>query len=212
MVDGAMSSCGQVPPEPLLRAIASWQDRRAHAERIQRAVDMMTRLITDLLDLAKIEAGRLELQRRREQLHELIDEALVLFRPLAHAKQIEIIEPHMDPCSALIDRERMLQVLSNLIVNAVKFTPKGGRINVETRRTDGEQRVTISDTGPGISDEIRKHVFNRYWQSPGASQTSGSGLGLYIAKGIVEAHGGRIWVERAMSGGAQFTFAIPCFD
>ena len=179
---------------------------------MQRTAEMMNGLITDLLDLAKIEADRFELHTRLEQLHELVDEALIVLGPLALPKKIELVHERIDSCAAQVDRKRMFQVLSNLIGNAVQHTPEGGKIAVETRRTDDEQWVAISDMGPGIPQEVIKHVFDRYWQSPAASRTDGSGLGLYITKGIVVAYGSRIWVERATHGGARFTFAIPCTD
>jgi chemotaxis family two-component system sensor kinase Cph1 len=185
---------------------------RATTERIQRAVDRMNALITDLLDLGRIEAGRFELQLRRESVNEIIDEALVIMRPLAETKRITIEEAHLGSGDARVDRERIFQVLSNLIGNAVKFTPDGGRITVETTRVASELWVSVADTGPGIEEEAMKHVFDRYWQAPRSQRPTGSGLGLYIAKGVVEAHGGRIWVERAAVGGAKFTFAIPCIE
>jgi len=180
---------------------------RAASERIQRAVDRMNAMITDLLDLAKIEAGRFELQRRPEEIREVIDEAIAMIRPLAEAKRIAI-ETATDSCSAQLDRERMFQVLSNILGNAVKFTPEAGRITVTTKRIAGELWITIADSGPGIPEDAREQVFDRYWQVPRAKRRTGSGLGLFIAKGIVEAHGGRIWVDRAPSGGASFTVAL----
>ncbi len=185
---------------------------RASAERIQRAVDRMNSLITDLLDLAKIEAGRFSLQRRQEHLRDLIEEALVIVHPLAEAKHIEIASELLDSCAVHVDRERMFQVFSNIIGNAIKFTPDGGTITVVTQQVAGELWISIADTGPGIAEEAMKHVFDRYWQAPRSQRATGSGLGLYIARGIVEAHGGRIWVERAPSGGAKFTFTIACCE
>jgi two-component system, chemotaxis family, sensor kinase Cph1 len=207
----------QLQTAKLLRSSVPEQDDAARglrsvAESVQRSADMMSGLITDLLDLAKIEAGRFDLETRHEKLHELVDEALILLRPLAQAKKIELVHERIDLCAAHVDRKRMFQVLSNLIGNALQHTPEGGKITVETRRTDDEQWVEVSDTGPGIPQEVIDHVFDRYWQAPAASRATGSGLGLYITKGIVEAHGGRIWVERAMHGGARFTFALPCID
>ncbi len=207
----------QLQTATLLRSTGPEQNEAARgmrsvAESVQRTAEMMSGLITDLLDLAKIEAGRFELETRQEKLHEVIDEALTLLRPLAQAKRIELVHERIDSCAAHVNRKRIFQVLSNLIGNAVQHTPEGGKIAVETRRTEDEQWVAISDTGPGIPQEVIKHVFDRYWQSPTASRATGLGLGLYITKGIVEAHGGRIWVEQAMHGGARFTFALPCID
>lgn len=106
------------------------------------------------------------------------------------------------------DRERIFQVLSNLIGNAIKHTPEGGTIAVHIEPGANEILVTVADTGPGIPTDDLPHVFNRYWQSPRKSR-EGTGLGLYIAKGIIESHGGRIWVESLPGAGARFMFTLP---
>jgi signal transduction histidine kinase len=112
--------------------------------------------------------------------------------------------------SALVsaDRERVLQVLANLIGNALKFTPKGGEIKILANLEPSEVRFTVQDTGPGIPAEHLNHVFDRYWQAKSTAKL-GTGLGLSIAKGIVEAHGGRIWVESPPGSGAAFQFTLP---
>ena len=184
-------------------------------ERIRRSVDRMNALITDLLNLAKLEDGHIELARRDQDVRDLIGEAVSILRPLAEAKRIAIHQEHSDPCGARLDRERMFQVFSNIIGNAIKFTPENGTVTIETQRVDGELRVSVADTGPGVPSEAMPHVFERYWQAPRSDRNagvarSGTGLGLYTAKKLVEAHGGRIWVERAPVGGARFTVAIPC--
>jgi chemotaxis family two-component system sensor kinase Cph1 len=180
---------------------------RGSAERIQRAVDRMNALIHDLLDLAAIEAGRFILHCRPENVRDVVDESLMILRPLADGKHIAIREelgalPRVD-----LDRERLFQVLSNLIGNAVKFTPEGGTITIGTELAGEELLFTISDTGRGITAEQMPYIFDRYWQARN-NQQQGSGLGLYIAKGIVEAHGGRIWVEAPSGGGATFRFTL----
>jgi chemotaxis family two-component system sensor kinase Cph1 len=180
---------------------------RASAERIQRSVDRMNALIHDLLDLAKIEAGRFVVRCQPEASDDMLEEALIVLRPLAETKRIKITHELRGAARVQADRERIFQVLSNLIGNAIKFTPEGGRIDVRTRREDGEVLFTVADTGPGIPEEQLSNVFNRYWQEHRASR-EGSGLGLYIAKGIVEAHGGRIWAENRPGSGAQFKFAL----
>ncbi len=181
---------------------------RAAVDRIQRSVGHMDALIHDLLDLARIEAGRFVLQRQMESLDDMVAEALIILRPLAEAKGIALREETEAGLRVLVDRERIFQVFSNLVGNAIKFTPGGGSITLRASAEAGNALLIVADTGPGLTAEQMSNVFNRYWQ---ASKTGrdGAGLGLYIAKGIVEAHGGRIWAERAEGGGAAFKFTLP---
>jgi two-component system, chemotaxis family, sensor kinase Cph1 len=177
------------------------------ADHIQRAVGRMNTLIRDLLDLGKLEAGRFTLQCARCRMNDLIEESLLILRPLAEAKQITLTSDlRADAVQA--DRDRIFQVLSNLVGNAIKFTPERGRISVRAESVDTEIRVTVSDTGPGIPSDQLANVFDRYWQARRSDQ-EGSGLGLFIAKGIVEAHGGRIWTEAHAGTGATFIFILP---
>jgi two-component system, chemotaxis family, sensor kinase Cph1 len=183
--------------------------RRLHAssERIRRATDHMNTLIHDLLDLAKIEAGRFAVQCRPEDIGEMIGEALIILGPLAEARRLTIEQQLSATTRVLADRERFFQVLSNLIGNAIKFTPEAGRILVRTERDGDELRIEVIDSGPGIPGDQLGQVFNRYWQAQ-RSEREGSGLGLFIAKGIVEAHGGKIWVDAPPGQGAQFKFTL----
>jgi light-regulated signal transduction histidine kinase (bacteriophytochrome) len=181
---------------------------QASTQRIRRAVDHMNTLIHDLLDLARIEAGRFTVHCRSEDVADMIAEALIILRPLAEQKRLTLEERLSPATSVLADRERFFQVLSNVIGNAIKFTPEGGRITVRTEPCGSELCVEIADTGAGIPGDQLAHVFNRYWQAP-RGQREGSGLGLYIAKGIVEAHGGKMWVEAAPGSGACFKFTLP---
>jgi len=177
-------------------------------ERIQRSVDRMVSLIDDLLDLAKIEAGRFALRTQAEPVDAMLEDALALQRPLAEAKGLALrfeVEPDL---RVLADRERLFRVLSNLVGNAIKFTPAGGRVLVRAGASGGDALFAVTDTGPGVAPEDIPRLFDRYWQAP-KKRSEGSGLGLYIAKGIVEAHGGRIWAERADEGGAAFRFTLP---
>jgi light-regulated signal transduction histidine kinase (bacteriophytochrome) len=180
---------------------------RASLDRIQRSVGRMDALIHDLLDLARIEAGRFDVLRRAESLEEMLAEALIILRPLAEAKGVVLDEQAETRVMVLADRERIFQVLSNVVGNAIKFTPTGGRIALRATVERAHAVVSVTDTGPGLSPEQALNVFNRYWQAKTGHE--GSGLGLYIAKGIVEAHGGRIWAERADAGGATFKFTLP---
>ncbi|HEY8550654.1 MAG TPA: ATP-binding protein [Vicinamibacterales bacterium] len=197
----------------LRKSAAAEDDERASRlqtslDRIQRAVGHMNALIHGLLDLARIEAGRFVVERQPASLDELLAEALIVLRPLAEAKGVTLREKIEPGATVLADRERVFQVLSNLVGNAIKFTPSGGTILIRATVDQEHALLTVSDTGPGLTPEQMTQVFNRYWQ---ASRTAreGVGLGLYIAKGIVEAHGGRIWAERAEEGGAAFKFTLP---
>ncbi len=181
---------------------------RASLDRIQRSVGHMDALIHDLLDLARIEAGRFAVQRQIEPLDEMLAEALIILRPLAEAKAVQLEDAIDAGLKVLADRERIFQVLSNVVGNAIKFTPSGGRIVLRASADPGHARVEVTDSGPGLTPEQASQVFNRYWQAAKTAR-EGTGLGLYIAKGIIEAHGGRIWVERPEQGGAAFMFTLP---
>jgi two-component system, chemotaxis family, sensor kinase Cph1 len=184
------------------------QRLRAGVDRIQRAVDRMNALVHDLLDLAKIEAGRFKLRRQPEPVHEIIEEAMVILRPLAEAKRIRLVEDVSQSVLVDVDRERIFQVLSNLVGNAIKFTPEGGRIVLSVAVESTHVLFAVTDTGPGVAPQQAPNLFDRYWQAPGKGH-GGTGLGLYIAKGIVTAHGGQIWFEPASGGGASFQFTLP---
>jgi signal transduction histidine kinase/DNA-binding response OmpR family regulator len=196
-----------------LLEIAPANDRRVQARRqlevIQRSAVRANRLIKDLLDVAKIQAGGLAVDPVAVEVKSLVTEAMESATPLAAAAQLRVscdVSENMP--SVASDRERVLQVFANLIGNAIKFTPKGGEIRILTSLDNGEVRFTIADSGPGIPPEHLNHVFDRYWQAKSTAKL-GTGLGLSIAKGIVEAHGGRIWVESPPGSGAQFNFTLP---
>jgi signal transduction histidine kinase/DNA-binding response OmpR family regulator len=198
-----------------LLEIAPTNDRRVQARRqlevIQRSATRANRLIQDLLDVARIQAGGLAVDPVAVDVHSLVTEAMEAATPLATAAQLRVVtDAPTDLPAVASDRERVLQVFANLIGNAIKFTPKGGEIRILSCVDPGagEARFTVADTGPGIPPEHLDHVFDRYWQAKSTAKL-GTGLGLSIAKGIVEAHGGRIWVESPPGSGAQFNFTLP---
>ena len=196
-----------------LLEIAPANDRRVQARRqlevIQRSAVRANRLIKDLLDVAKIQAGGLAVDPVAVEVKSLVTEAMESATPLAAAAQLRVsCDVNENMPSVASDRERVLQVFANLIGNAIKFTPKGGEIRILTSLDNGEVRFTIADSGPGSPPEHLNHVFDRYWQAKSTAKL-GTGLGLSIAKGIVEAHGGRIWVESPPGSGAQFNFTLP---
>jgi len=194
-------------------------DRFSDAERhalerhalgaVQRAAERMYRLIHDLLEVARADAGRLWIQPAPADPEELLREAVDAHCQVAAAKSITLEATTGGPLpSVLADRERIGQVFSNLIGNALKFTPRGGRVSVRGWRVGTEVRFAVEDTGPGIAGEDQAHVFDRFWQAKNASRL-GTGLGLSIAKAIVEGHGGSIRVESAPGQGSRFEFSVP---
>jgi signal transduction histidine kinase len=159
--------------------------------------------------VARVEAGRLALERYPHDLVRVISEATVMLEPLIAEKSLTLREelPEYLP-RASVDSRRIVQVLENLVSNAVKHTAAGGEIRIHAEATNGEILVSVRDTGSGIPSENLPHLFDRFWQARGARR-GGAGLGLAIAKGIVEAHGGRMWVESELGSGSLFGFAIP---
>lgn len=185
---------------------------RKRVNAILNASDQMTRLISNLLDVARLESGRLKVEPMEETLGAVIHDTLNLFLPLAETKGVSIQEEVSRIDTRVVcDRERIVQVLSNLIGNAIKFTPEGGKICIKCVSKPDAIEISISDTGAGISHESLPHVFDRFWQAKRA-QRAGVGLGLAIAKGIVESHGGKIWVESSSNKGTTFCFTLPTLN
>jgi len=180
---------------------------RGSAERIRRSAIHMKALTDDLLDLASIEAHRFALHLKSVESRELVEEALLAASPLAEAKRITLAKELIDAPRLEADPERIFRVLSNLLGNAIKFTPEGGTITVRAERRGDDLSIAVADTGPGIAADQLPHVFERYWKAQSTSQP-GAGLGLYISSGIVEAHGGKIWAESSAAG-AKLTFILP---
>jgi signal transduction histidine kinase len=184
------------------------QERR-QVEIVRRAADRMNRMIQDLLDVKRMESGRLTTDLIPESPTVLVNDTIDMLRPLAAGSAIRLdtaVEPGLP--HVLADAARIQQVLSNLVGNAVKFTPREGRITVCAESMEGEVRFSVIDTGPGIPAEQLPHIFGRFWQAK-TSDRRGIGLGLAIAKGIVEAHNGRIWVESHVGLGSTFYFTLP---
>ncbi|RKG84991.1 ATP-binding protein [Corallococcus terminator] len=183
---------------------------RRHTDSIRRSVGRMNLLIADLLDLASIDAGTLSIDVRPQTVEELVREARELFEPQATDKGLRFTVD-LEPGRVLrCDKERILQTLGNLLSNAIKFTPPGGSVGLKVEAEAGTRgvRFGVTDTGPGISEEAQSRIFDRYWHAA-QKQREGHGLGLSIAKGIVEGHGGRLWVESAEGRGSTFWFFLP---
>jgi signal transduction histidine kinase len=179
------------------------------AMRIKRYAARMNRLVGDLVDVASLDRGNLAITRTRGDARALIAEAVELFRPAASAKGV-VLETDADAgeLASDFDHGRMLQVLANLITNSIKFTSQGGRIYVRVARGEDELRFSVSDTGSGIPEGMLEAVFERFWQV-GMNDRRGVGLGLYISRCIVEAHGGKIRAESTLGEGSTFVFTLP---
>ena len=184
------------------------QERR-QVEIVRRAADRMNRMIQDLLDVRRMESGRLGMESQTESAASLVNDTVEMLLPLAHGSNIVLdarVADYLLP--VLADAARIQQVLSNLVGNAVKFTPRDGRVTVGAEPIDGGVKFSVTDNGPGIPPDQVPHIFGRFWQAM-PSDRRGIGLGLAIAKGIVEAHGGMIWVESQVGAGSTFYFTLP---
>jgi signal transduction histidine kinase len=173
---------------------------------------LLTRLVTDLHELAQAEAGQLTLVRTPTPISEVIEKAVEILRPQAESKGVALsvdVAPDLPPAD--IDRERIGQVLRNLLNNALAHTPERGTISVSAARENGMIRVTVRDTGEGISAEDLPHVFDRFYRADRsrARQTGGYGLGLAIVRQLVEAHGGAVTVASELGRGSVFAFTVP---
>jgi len=192
----------------------------ATTEKQQKLLGIITeesnRLITlvnTFLDLSKMEAGMMRYEFETSQIEPLIKRAVAEITPLVEAKQIHFESALDGPMPAVrLDPERILQVLRNLMGNAVKFTPKGGQVSVTVKRHDGNLEVSVKDSGPGIPAESLGSIFEKFSQGShaGANHRQGTGLGLAIAKNIITSHGGSIWAESQLGSGSKFVFVLPC--
>ena len=192
----------------LLESQGIGEQDKAHLARIKRAGARMNRLIQDLLDVAKLESGRVAIDAKLIEVAPLIREAGEMLAPLAAEKSVRLDAAAAEGLPMITaDAGRILQVLSNLAGNAIKFTPPEGRIVVRADPDVRGVRFSVRDTGPGIPPEQLTQIFGRFWQANPADRR-GIGLGLTIAKGIVEAHGGRIWCESRVGEGTTFQFTL----
>lgn len=206
---GAASSCAEMLLEDSAYKEMEPESIKYWIEFIKRNVDTSLRLISDLLDMERIAKDKLQLKVAKHDVDSIIRESIESFAYLASAKTILLrsSSPKMSG-SIVCDRDRILQVLSNLIGNALKFTPEGGSVTVATERTPNGTKIFVKDTGPGIPLEKRSQLFERFTQLQ-SSDRRGLGLGLYISKMIVEAHGGEIGVHSELDKGSSFYFTIP---
>ena len=187
-------------------------DVKEIASSIGRSAGEMLRLIEDLLDIERIAVGKLTLHFEEHDVSEIIKQAVEQLQGAAASKGVTLEAEPQDVCGYVVcDRSRIMQVLSNLIGNAIKFTPAKGQICVSCQRAGpegGEVRISVSDTGEGIAPEKIKTIFERFSQIHNQDRR-GIGLGLYIAKMMVEEHPGRLWVESKLGEGSTFHFTLP---
>ena len=183
-----------------------------YASVIRQAAEQMDELIQDLLDVTRVEAGRLAVTLKNENTEEMLSDILRTLAPVAAEKQIALrLNAPDDLPHVLADRDRFSQAVSNLVGNAVKFSQPGGEITVRVAVLDKELLFSVSDKGNGMTPEQLSHAFDRFWQSS-RTDRQGAGLGLAITKGIVDAHGGRIWAESSPGAGSTFYFTLPAAD
>lgn len=185
------------------------EDVQRHAQRIQRAGHRMHRLIGDLIDLASIEAGGLAVTRESGDPAQVVTEAVETFQAQASGNRVSLVAEIVPPLPVTeFDPARILQVLTNLVSNAIKFTPADGGIVVRVERLGDDVCFAVTDTGVGIPADKLDAVFGRFFQVAG-NDRRGVGLGLYISRSIVHGHGGRIWAESRIGEGSTFSFTLP---
>jgi two-component system phosphate regulon sensor histidine kinase PhoR len=178
--------------------------------KINAEADKLTQMVQELGDLSRIESGEAPIQSKPFNMAEAIEQAVGRLKAQADRAGLSLsVEPVSPLPQALGDRDRVEQVLVNLIHNAIKFTPPGGTITVSAKATIDDILVSVSDTGVGISADDLPRIFERFYKADRARTGGGTGLGLAIAKHIVEAHGGRIWAESVEGKGSTFSFTLP---
>lgn len=195
----------------LLKGDLKIEDQKKMLQIVYDSTDRMLTEIGDILDMSKLEAGKFTLNKSINDLNKLVDEKVLAFSFTAKERSVDI-SGHLGESIPQIafDSQRIGQVLNNLLSNALKFTPDNGSIKVTTTSQDGQITVSVTDTGVGIPEEKKPLLFSKYGQLSGAiRKEGGTGLGLYISKGIIESHGGKIWVESKPGGGTTVAFTLP---
>jgi PAS domain S-box-containing protein len=209
----AMASHDLLTPVTVMRARAQLLQRRktydeASVASILEQASRMERLITDLRELVQADSGQLALRREPVDLVEIVNEAVARARTQRTPHLLRMVAPRF-PIVGSWDRDRLGQVLDNLVGNAIKYSPRGGEIALLVGATGDEGQVQIQDRGIGIAADVLPRLFERFYQGQEPGVTSGLGLGLYISRMLVEAHGGRIWAESELGQGSTFTISLP---
>ena len=206
----AIVGFSQVLKQKLFGQVNEKQDE--YLDDILSSADHLLALINDILDLSKVEAGQVELETGLFSLREALERGVVMVRERATKNGVQL-ELALDPGVDLVegDERRIRQVVFNLLSNAVKFTPSGGRVDVSTAKENGQVRIAVRDTGPGISPDDQVRIFEEFQQArdTNGERPEGTGLGLALSRSLVELHGGRIWVESEPGEGSTFTFTLP---
>lgn len=180
-----------------------------YLDTIRRAAHRAFGLVNNLMDLTRIDTGRLTVAPACHKVFHLLNHIVPGLQIVAQEKRISLeCDPVNKKLTVMADEGRIAQVISNLVDNAIKFTPSGGTIRISAHKNDGFAEFAVSDTGPGIPIAEMSKVFDRFWQEE-KNSAMGMGLGLFIAKSVVETHGGRIWVESKDGGGCTFRFTLP---
>ena len=184
--------------------------QRAYVEDVLAAGKHLLALINDVLDLAKIEAGKMELERSQVSIPEVLQSAVAMHAEQASRRGIELtLATEPEEISIEADERRLRQVVFNLVSNAVKLTPAAGRVDISARKHDGLVEVAVADTGPGIPAADLATIFEEFEQSSDGKKVGGTGLGLPLSRKLVELHGGRLWVESEVGAGSTFRFTLP---
>ncbi len=191
----------------------SREEGNVAAATIRRMVDDLSRLVDTILTASRLEAGVFTVDARPVALSDLIAPSVEVFRPLATRRRVVLeVQDPMLRVTVHADPAKFRQVLDNLVSNAIKFTPRGGRVTLGAVRTGGFVTLRVADSGPGVPPDERAVIFDRYKQGAAGRARGGAGLGLAIARGIVEAHGGAIHCEDATEGGAAFVLTLLVAD
>ncbi|MBA7705758.1 Adaptive-response sensory-kinase SasA [subsurface metagenome] len=196
----------------LLQLGIKWNKKTRHdfLQTIDQETDRLTRLLSDLLDMSRLEAETLSLEKDDYQISEILDSVSGTLTRLAEYHQLQVVVSSGLP-SVLVDQMRIGQVLTNLVENAAKYSEEGSQIIIETQLAGDKITVSVTDRGEGIPHELLDKVFERFYQVENAisGRKNGTGLGLSICRGIIEAHGGKIWVESEVGNGSKFSFGLP---
>jgi signal transduction histidine kinase len=171
--------------------------------------ETLSRLVEDLFELAQIDAGVLTLELRDTRLAEIVSSTLLLLGPEAATRRVALVAHVEAETTVVAAPEKLERVLANLIANALRHTPADGSVAVRVEELPGDVHIHVEDSGSGLSGDASTKMFDRFWRADRARSGSGAGLGLAIARGLVEAHGGRIWAENRPTGGARVSFSLP---